>query len=223
MDISEVQSRLRDLGFDPGPIDGLNGPQTSAAIIAFKRSIGLRGRAYLGPRTLEALMGEASPDAPLQWLAEASAIKGIHESRDVSRLRLWLGKLFAKYDPREVAWCGAFVATCLQKWSPDVTIPLRYLAARSWATWGDACTPQLGAVMVFWRGSKAGWQGHVAFYWGEDNTAFHVIGGNQSDAVTITRISKDRLLAARWPTGTPKSGKIVRMNSAGQPLSTNEA
>ncbi len=222
MDISEVQARLRDLGFNPGPVDGLIGPMTEAAIIAFKRSVGLAARAYLGPLTIQSLMGGPSHDAALPWLAEASAIKGMHEGRDVSRLRKWFGKVFAAHDPREVPWCGAFVATCLLKWNPDITIPANPLGARNWAKWGQACTPQLGAIMVFWRGSKAGWSGHVAFYWGEDDTAFHVIGGNQSDAVTITRIAKSRFLAARWPVGIPKPETVIRMSNDGRPLSTNE-
>ena len=47
-----VQARLADLGFDPGPIDGLRGPRTDAALIAFKRSVGLAARAYFGPLTV---------------------------------------------------------------------------------------------------------------------------------------------------------------------------
>ena len=32
---------------------------------------------------------------------------------------------------------------------------------------------------------------------------FHVLGGNPSDAVTIARIAKSRLLGARWPSTVP--------------------
>ena len=51
------------------------------------------------------------------------------------------------------------------------------------------------AVLVFERGSG----GHVGFAIGQDDTHFFVLGGNQSDAVTIARIAKSRLLGARWP------------------------
>ena len=50
-----VQQRLRALGFDSGPIDGIRGPKTDAAITAFKKSIGFRARPYFGPLTEQAL------------------------------------------------------------------------------------------------------------------------------------------------------------------------
>jgi len=66
--------------------------------------------------------------------------------------------------------------------------------------------------------------GHVGFYAGEDERAYHVLGGNQSDSVSITRIPKDRLLEARWPStaSTVESGPI-QLASGKTILSTNEA
>lgn len=40
-DVRALQEKLRDLGFDPGGIDGLVGPDTCAAVRAFQRSAGL--------------------------------------------------------------------------------------------------------------------------------------------------------------------------------------
>ena len=51
-------------------------------------------------------------------------------------------------------------------------------------------------MLIFERGSG----GHVAFAVGQDDAHFYVLGGNQSDAVTIARIAKSRLFGARWPT-----------------------
>ena len=45
--------------------------------------------------------------------------------------------------------------------------------------------------------------GHVGFAIGQDVAHFFVLGGNQSDAVTITRVTKSRLLGARWPATYP--------------------
>ena len=53
--LRRVQVRLKALGFDPGPIDGLPGPKTSAAIIAFKKSVNLNPRDKVGPITLRML------------------------------------------------------------------------------------------------------------------------------------------------------------------------
>ena len=67
--------------------------------------------------------------------------------------------------------------------------------ARNWLLFGQALKPITGAVLIFERGSG----GHVGFAVGQDDTHFYVLGGNQSDAVTIARIAKSRLLGARWP------------------------
>jgi N-acetylmuramoyl-L-alanine amidase len=40
--VSGVQGRLLGLGFDPGPIDGVMGPRTRAAVVAFQRHFQLK-------------------------------------------------------------------------------------------------------------------------------------------------------------------------------------
>ena len=79
----------------------------------------------------------------------------------------------------------------------------------------------LGVVLVFQR---VGGGGHVGFYVAEDGHAFHVLGGNQSDAVTITRIAKARCITFRRPIyrEQPKSVKAYRVAASGS-LSVNEA
>jgi hypothetical protein len=64
---------------------------------------------------------------------------------------------------------------------------------------------------------------HVGFYWGKDAHAYHVLGCNQSDAVTVTRISKHRLLDARWPLNYAHKIRPILLDAKGQPLSLNEA
>lgn len=226
MNILDIQKRLAELGFDPGPVDGVRGPKTDAAVVAFKKSVGLRPRPYIGPITLEALFGDQIDDiadTDLPWMAEASRMRGLHEARDTARLRAWFDKSVSWIDPREVAWCGAFVATVMRKYKTDIALPENPLGARNWGTFGRACPPGFGAILVFWRGSKTGWKGHVGFYHAEDEAAFHVLGGNQSNAVTVTRISKDRLLGARWPKESDQKPNPVMVNASGQPLSQNEA
>ncbi len=118
------------------------------------------------------------------------------------------------------AWCGLWMAVvCVRaSWEP-VANPLW---ARNWTRWQrPADRPSLGDVLVFERGEG----GHVGIYVGEDRTAFHVLGGNQSDAVTITRIARPRLLAARrpdWRIAQPANVRPIIRRAAG-PISTNEA
>jgi len=219
-----VQARLKALGFDPGPIDGVRGPRTDAAVVAFKRSVGFRPRPRIGQLTLAAL----KPDPDIKrirtpWMAAATRVRGLHEVRDMSRLRGWFDKSVAWIDPREIPWCGAFVATCYRQWKSDITLPENPLGARNWRTFGKPCPPGLGACLVFWRGRKSGWAGHVGFYYGEDKTHFHVLGGNQSNAVTVTRVAKVRFLDSRWPAGENVTSRRVFLTPAGVPTTTNEA
>ena len=53
--------------------------------------------------------------------------------------------------------------------------------------------------MVFTRSGG----GHVGFYVSEDKEAYNILGGNQSDKVSVARVGKDRFLEARWPKEVP--------------------
>lgn len=221
MTTKQLQARLHDLGFAPGPVDGVMGPDTEAAIVAFKKSVGLRARPFVGPITEVALM--ADPGESLHpWMEYAAGIKGLHEARDHSRLSKWFDRSVSWIDPREIAWCGAFVATCYRRWDPSIALPENPLGARNWGKFGKECLPVFASCLTFWRGSKSGWKGHVGFYWGEDDTHYHVLGGNQSNAVTVSRIDKDRLLSARWPLRTRIAGTRKLLSPAGIPITTNE-
>lgn len=67
-ELSGVQDALAKLGFDPGVVDGKNGPNTERAVRAFQAhaSIGIDG--IVGPETREALRDEldhrAEPEVP---------------------------------------------------------------------------------------------------------------------------------------------------------------
>ncbi len=50
-----LQAALSRLGHDPGAIDGLPGPKTSAALLAFQIARGLKADGIYGPRSREAL------------------------------------------------------------------------------------------------------------------------------------------------------------------------
>lgn len=125
------------------------------------------------------------------------------------------------YKADSIAWCGLWMAyVSLQAgWAP----PVNPLWARNWLDWG---TPQrraaLGDVLVFSRGKG----GHVGLYVGEDDGyAYHVLGGNQSDQVSIKRIAKNRLLGIRrcpWRINQPAGVRSVQLAATGA-LSTNEA
>ena len=51
----DVQQRLLELGYDPGPVDGIAGPQTRTALGAFQKDRGLRPTGRMDSPTREAL------------------------------------------------------------------------------------------------------------------------------------------------------------------------
>lgn len=55
MDVSEIQARLNELGYDSGEVDGIMGPITEAAIKAFQADRGLDVDGIVGPITEMAL------------------------------------------------------------------------------------------------------------------------------------------------------------------------
>jgi peptidoglycan hydrolase-like protein with peptidoglycan-binding domain len=62
IDILEVQTQLLKLGFDPGPMDGIWGRRTIAALRAFQESKGLQVDGILGPKSLKALFEGVADD-----------------------------------------------------------------------------------------------------------------------------------------------------------------
>lgn len=114
----------------------------------------------------------------------------------------------------EVPWCSAFanyVAWLAQRHRTKTM----HLRARAWLRVGVPVLLEnpllrasrdvsLNTVAIFMRGgSTAGPDvldapGHVAFYLGHTDSEVRVIGGNQSDSVSITEYPTSRLLGLRY-------------------------
>jgi peptidoglycan hydrolase-like protein with peptidoglycan-binding domain len=54
--VREVQEQLKSAGFDPGPVDGVMGPQTQKALRDFQKSKGLKSTGRLDEETRTALL-----------------------------------------------------------------------------------------------------------------------------------------------------------------------
>jgi N-acetylmuramoyl-L-alanine amidase len=54
-DLKGAQTALQALGYDPGDVDGLNGPHTEKAVKAFQKDASIRVDGIVGPETRQAL------------------------------------------------------------------------------------------------------------------------------------------------------------------------
>lgn len=142
-----------------------------------------------------------------EWMAEAwqrlgaRELPGNRHNRDIVAMFRDAGRPEVTRD--EVPWCAAFVGAVLERAGRAGTNSLR---ARSYLEWGEAlAAPRLGAIVVLSRGSNPA-AGHVGFWLGETAGTHILLGGNQSDAVTVQGFAKARLLGLRWPRGGIETG-----------------
>ena len=139
-----------------------------------------------------------------RWLEHAWDDFGVAEiagSRDNTRVvRYYADVGHPQVDNDEVAWCAAFLGSCLERAGAGST---RSLLARSYVNWGEPAGEQhYGAIAVLSRTSDPA-LGHVGFLVGETETHIILLGGNQNDSVSVQAFPRSRLLGLRWPSPLP--------------------
>lgn len=231
--VRTYQQRLSQLGFNPGPIDGIYGRRTKRAVKAFQQHMKIQVDGVVGPQTWGKLFPKVEEDTSthishshLPWMDEALKVRGLHEVRNRKELFNWLRSDGSSVgDPSKIPWCGDFVETSIKISLPNEKFEGKLLEnpywARNWALFGRQTEARYGAILVFVR--KGG--GHVGFYVGEDKNYYHVLGGNQSNSVTVSRISKKRCIGIRWPKTVPiprDKVKVTMSNNGKLSISTNE-
>ena len=206
LQVRQIQEALARAGFDPGPVDGIWGRRTLAAVKAFQAREHLEVDGIVGPDTAAALKsgvgGGAAIPQPQPWMEEATRLiytKELAGPRSNPAILDWAKAINIPYSGDDVPWCGLFVGHCIGATLPEEVLPGGLLLAQSWRKFGTDTTPRPGAVMVFWRVSRESGLGHVGFYTGEDDSAYRILGGNQGDSVCYIWVSKQRFLQARWP------------------------
>lgn len=162
-----------------------------------------------------------------QLLVQALKLVGTKEIVGVKHndeILIWARELGIKsYFADEIPWCGLFMAYVVKKAALEMPFTAtESLWALNWNKFGTKqTTAMLGDVLTFKRNGG----GHVGIYVGEDDTCYHVLGGNQSNMVCITRIEKNRCAGIRrtaWKISQPDSVKAIVVNSNGF-ISKNEA
>jgi uncharacterized protein (TIGR02594 family) len=127
---------------------------------------------------------------------------GFSEKSNRSELREFMG-----VDPRVTEWCAAFANSVLRDAGVEgsASVSDYPLMARSFLEWGDPVDhrqedPQPGDIVVFPRGRQS-WQGHVGFFVDtvevDGKQYWQILGGNQSNAVTVDLYVPERALAVR--------------------------
>ena len=131
------------------------------------------------------------------------------------------------YTNDDTSWCGLFMSYILklcEKPLPDLKgDKYNYLRAAWFLNYGSPVSEgdeRLGDVAIFKRPGG----NHVGLIIAESATTFFILGGNQSNAVTITEISKKRFQGARrfYSIAMPASSKKYTLGASGK-VSTNEA
>lgn len=244
MSTKELQMLLKRHGFYDGRIDGIRGPNTSAATIAFKKSRGLMARAFVGPITMMALRRDVKPapaNVPMQtgskkmptWVRLAYSFLGLREIRGPEHNKTilgWWDRLSLPFKDDETPWCAGFVNALIHQSGLPVVGKNR-AAALGWR-WNDYGTqlsgPAFGAIMSMKRPGKPG-SGHMTIVVGRDkNGNIMGLGGNQGNMVSINPYSPTaRNAQYHWPNGAQMPRKIGLntlpvITSAGSKL-TNEA
>jgi uncharacterized protein (TIGR02594 family) len=127
------------------------------------------------------------------------------------------------YTSDEIAWCGLFMAEVCKKAGVETNLTAKQsLWALNWSKFGtNQSVAMLGDILTFKRNGG----GHVGIYVGEDDTCYHILGGNQSNMVCITRIEKSRVNSIRrtnWKLKQPKNVRVIKLESNGV-ISKNES
>lgn len=134
------------------------------------------------------------------WLTHGFQLLGLHEIpgkvHDYRVVAMFADCGHPEVKDDETAWCAAFVGSCLAHAGIEGT---KKLNALSYKDWGRTCDPKVGAIGVKRRAGGASWQGHVGFIVAANHREITMLGGNQSDSVSIARFPIKDFVAVRWP------------------------
>lgn len=176
------------------------------------------------------MWGKMLADHPVQdasdltpWITEAKKFLGTKEvpgAKDNSViLEFWKqGKISWQADHDETAWCAVFHAAIYERLNIRSQ---RDSWSQGWKSWGESLTaPIYGCTVIFrWDASS----GHIGWFVGWKNGKMLILGGNQSNSVTIAEFATDKVLAYRWPTGYKRTQPVPMQSSSAKTKSEDIA
>jgi len=174
IETAAIQSKL---GVKP---DSDWGPLTQAA---FEKWAGISKSAPSADSPSERLYVHASKDLGMREVSGAASHPRIKLA--IKRAAEWLDD-----DDSKTAWCGCIMGL----WCSEVELPSpeEFYRAAAWAGIGSEVPIGIatrGDICVFRREGGA----HVALYVSHTETAVTVLGGNQSNAVTVATFPRQAL------------------------------
>jgi len=145
-----------------------------------------------------------------RWILEAERLLGIKEVPGIKAneeiIALFRDSGHEDVTSDETAWCAAAVGGTLARAGFKNT---GSLAARSYEKYGKALSkPEKYCIGVMKRGDSS-WQGHVGYVLDWDKTTVTMLGGNQSDGMTVAKFPRNKFLAFRWPVELEKTDKEI--------------
>ena len=186
------------------------------------------GTAYQVTRTVE-VKGSTQTNIPFseaEWAPVSTPLKPDHSAAPVQiasgTIPPWLAAAYKEMGQREIAgprnnmriieylrtirdidisnvqddeidWASAFAEWSLAQ--AGLSGPKK-ISPRSWLNWGRVIEePEVGCIVIFQFGNLD----HVGFFVGYDGNSLSVLGGNQSDAVQISRYQKSTAVGFRMP------------------------
>ncbi|NQU54063.1 MAG: hypothetical protein HQ522_16160 [Bacteroidetes bacterium] len=108
-----------------------------------------------------------------------------------------LGHGWVKHD--EVAWCAALFGSMLKKFNYKIPVLEKRLAARGYLTvnrplMAPVEIPEIGIDYVVFKRDNNSYSGHVAWFISFDGEFVKVLGGNQSNKISIASFHKSEVL-----------------------------
>jgi len=188
-DVADLQRRLGSLGFDPGYVDGIFGPDTVTAVRSFQTNSGLPSDGIVGPDTVNAFARLAGRRAGEKTITEVREAERLRQGRgSIDRHRIVLGESggfpsLVEALARRLTTDGATVLTLHQ---PDLSQQAQI--ANDWnATvyFGVTLTPEEASVAYF------------------QTDGFHSQGGRQLAVLT------SRALSNHLSTDHPVKGRRI--------------